>query len=213
MRDVLYAALRFIGEHSAWLLGGILALLALGLAACFAWDKRRLKARDVAVMGLLAALNVALGEVVRVPVIPNVLVLSLGFLPLAAAGMLYGVTPAVAVAVVGDVLGALLFPSGSFYFGYTLTAFVTGLFYGLFLHKRDCGVWRALLCQALVSLVCFAFLNSLWALNWVTTDAVGKYIAARLAAQPLLFPVYAGGLLALRRYRKPLERALGHAGT
>lgn len=212
MDTVVRPALRFIGQHSALLLIIILVLLAVGMAACFLADKRRFTARDIAAMGMLVALNVVLAEACKITVIPNVLVLSFGFLPLAAAGMLFGVTPAVTVAVAADIIGALLFSSGSFYFGYTLTAFVTGLLYALFLHKKDFSVRRAALCQALVSLLCYALLNSLWALNWVTSTAAGKYIATRLLAQPILFPVYFVLLLVLRRYRRPLERALGHAG-
>lgn len=203
--------LEYIGAHTALLLGCILALLAVGMALCFFADRRRFSARDVAVMGMLAALNVVLAEVVKIPVIPNVLVLSFGFLPLAAAGMLYGVASAVTVAVVADILGALLFSAGSFYFGYTLTAFCTGLFYGLFLHGKPLSVLRCVLAQALVSMLCYALLNSLWALNWVTSTTAEKYIGVRLLAQPLLYPVYLGGLLLLRRYRKTLERVGGHA--
>ena len=65
-----------------------------------------------------------------------------------------------------------------------------------------------ILCQLLVSLVCYAFLNSLWALNWVTKTAATEYIGVRLLAQLGAFPVYTLFLLILRRYRKPLEKAL-----
>ena len=122
--------------------------------------------------------------------------------------MLFGVAPTVTVAVVADILGALLFSSGSFYFGYTLTAFLAGLFYALFLHKKDLSLARCALCQLLVSIVCYALLNSIWALNWVTKTAAAEYIGTRLIMQPILYPVYLLFLLLLRKYRKPLEGAL-----
>lgn len=208
MEKLLHLTLDFIGEHSAVLLIIVLALLVVGMALCFIFDRRRLTPRDIAVMGMLTALNVVMAEVCKITIIPNVLVLSLGFLPLAVSGMLFGVVPAVTVAVVADIIGALLFSAGSFYFGYTLTAFLTGLFYGLFLHKKNLSVARVALCQALVSIVCFALLNSIWALNWVSSAAAGKYIGTRLMFQPITYPVYLIFLLILRKYRKTIEGAL-----
>jgi ECF transporter S component (folate family) len=205
---VLHAVLDFVGAHSALLTILILVLLVIGMVLCLTVQKRRFTVREIAAMGMLAALNVVLAEVCKITFIPNVLVLSFGFLPIALCGMLFGIAPTVTVAVVADILGALLFSSGSFYFGYTLTAFLTGLFYAAFLHKKQLSVLRCVLCQLLVSLVCYALLNSLWALNWVTQTAAVEYIGTRLLAQPILYPIYLVFLLLLRKYRKPLEEAL-----
>ena len=213
---VLHAILDFVGAHSALLTVLILIALGVGMVLCLTVQKRRFTVREIAVMGMLAALNIVLAEVCKITIIPNALVLSFGFLPIAVCGMLFGVAPTVTVAVVADILGALLFSSGSFYFGYTLTAFLVGLFYALFLHKKDLSLARCAprgerqnaLCQLLVSIVCYALLNSIWALNWVTKTAAAEYIGTRLIMQPILYPVYLLFLLLLRKYRKPLEGAL-----
>lgn len=205
---VLHAILDFVGAHSALLTVLILIALGVGMVLCLTVQKRRFTVREIAVMGMLAALNIVLAEVCKITIIPNALVLSFGFLPIAVCGMLFGVAPTVTVAVVADILGALLFSSGSFYFGYTLTTFLVGLFYALFLHKKDLSLARCALCQLLVSIVCYALLNSIWALNWVTKTAAAEYIGTRLIMQPILYPVYLLFLLLLRKYRKPLEGAL-----
>ena len=193
---VLHAILDFVGAHSALLTVLILIALGVGMVLCLTVQKRRFTVREIAVMGMLAALNIVLAEVCKITIIPNALVL------------FFGVAPTVTVAVVADILGALLFSSGSFYFGYTLTAFLVGLFYALFLHKKDLSLARCALCQLLVSIVCYALLNSIWALNWVTKTAAAEYIGTRLIMQPILYPVYLLFLLLLRKYRKPLEGAL-----
>lgn len=208
MDAVIRGALGFINDHGALLMIIIVLLLVGGLAGCFLIEKRRFTTKEVTLMGMLVALNVIMAEICKIVIIPNVLVLSLGFMPLALSGMLFGVVPTVVVAVVADIIGALLFSSGSFYFGYTLTAFTTGLFFGLFLHKKDLRLPRVILCQLLVSLVCYAFMNSLWSLNWVTKTAAEEYIGVRLLAQLGTFPIYTLILLVLRRYRKTLEKVL-----
>ena len=208
MDQLIRDTLSFINDHGALLMVLIILLLISGLAGCFLIEKHRFTTKEIALMGMLVALNVIMAELCKIVIIPNVLVLSLGFMPLALSGMIFGVVPTVVVAVVADVIGALLFSSGSFYFGYTLTAFTTGLLFGLFLHKKDLRVIHVVICQLLVSLLCYAFMNSLWALNWVTKTAASEYIGVRLMAQLGTFPVYTLILLVLRRYRKTLERAL-----
>ena len=208
MENALRNFLQFVGDHSAALLIAILIVLFAGMTALYVLHRRRLTSRDIAVMGLLVALNVVLSQLIAITIIPKLLILSLGFVPLALAGMLFGPAPAATVAVIGDILGALLFPQGEFYFGYTLTAFLTGLLYGLFLHKKELSVQRAALCQLLVSVFCYAILNSLWTLNWVSPDSALGYIATRLLVQPITYVFYLAVLLLLRRFRRAIEGAL-----
>ena len=208
MDAIIRGALSFIKDHSALLMILIVVLLILGLGSCFLIEKRRFTTREITLMGMLVALNIIMAEVCKITILPRILELSLGFVPLALSGMLFGVVPTVTVAVVADVIGALLFNAGNFYFGYTLTAFTTGLFYGIFLHKKELRMLPIVICQLLISLVCYAFMNSLWALNWVTKTAAGEYIGIRLLAQLGTFPVYTLILLLMRRYRKTLEGVL-----
>jgi len=208
MEGIIRGALAFVNDHSALLMIIVVLLLITGLCSCFLIEKRRFTTREITLMGMFVALNVVMAEVLKIVIIPNVLVLSLGFVPLALSGMLFGLVPTVTVAVVADIIGALLFSSGSFYFGYTLTAFMTGLFFSLFLHRKNLRIHHVILCQLAVSLICYAFLNSFWALNWVTKTAAAEYIGVRLLAQLGAFPVYTLILLILRRYRKTLEGAL-----
>ena len=208
MDAMIRGALSFINDHGALLMIIIILLLIGGLASCFLFEKRRFTTREISLMGMLVALNVVMAELCKIVIIPNVLELALGFVPLALSGMLFGVVPTVVVAVVADIIGALLFSAGSFYFGYTLTAFLTGMFYGIFLHKKELTLGRVILCQLLISLICYALLNSLWALNWVTKTAATEYISVRLMVQLCSYPAYIAILLVLRRYRKTLEGVL-----
>ena len=168
---------------------------------------RALRAKDLTVLAMMVALNVVMAEVMKFPIIPKVLELSFGFIPLAVTGMLFGIVPSIAVAVVGDIIGALIFNAGDFFFGYTLTALLTGLFYGLFLHQKTLKLWKILLCQALVSLICYAGLNTLWA-YWMGYARTTQYIVTRLTVNAIAYPVYVLVLYLLLRYRKTLERAV-----
>ena len=166
----------------------------------------KLKTKDIVVLGLLIALNVVMAELMKIKIIPNILELSFGFLPLALTGMLFGAIPAMIVGVVGDCLGALIFYPAYFNPAYTLTALLTGLFYGLFLHREPMTRKNTILAQALVSVVCYAFLNSLWAFIWYHIPV--QTFLIRMAAQVITFPIYLLILFLMQKYRKPLESAL-----
>ena len=180
----------------------------IGRIASWEGMHTRFSTRKLTALAMLTALNVVMAEVMKFPVIPKVLELSFGFLPIAVCGMLFGPLPTMAVAVVGDIVGALIFSGGDFFFGYTLTALLTGLFYGLFLHKAGFSWGRLLLCQLLVSLVCYAGLNTLWAYTMGYGRSV-QYMTTRLTVNAVAYPVYVGVLYLTVRYRKTLERVVG----
>jgi len=123
--------------------------------------------RVLCATALLSALYVAL-YAVKVP-IGEQLRITFTFVPIALAGWLFGIVPAVIVAIIGDVLGCLLFPQGAYFFGYTLTSMLTGVIFGLFLYKKDAKniIWFVLLSKFLVSLLLNIGLNSYWATFFV----------------------------------------------
>lgn len=84
-----------------------------------------------------------------------------GFVPIAIAGILYGPVPAMLVGGLSDFLGAVLFPIGPYFPGFTLTTALTGMAFGLFLHKKR-GMIQILLAVSVNQLILGLFLNTLW---------------------------------------------------
>lgn len=60
-----------------------------------------------------------------------------------------------------DVIGALLFPNGPYFLGFTITAVMIGLIYGLCFYKTV-NVWRIVIAVLAVQVVCTLCLNTLW---------------------------------------------------
>lgn len=83
------------------------------------------------------------------------------FVPIVLAGILLGAIPAGLTAALADLIGATLFPSGPFFPGFTLTAAVTGVLYGLFLHKKQ-TLPRILGAVLTTELLCSILLNTTW---------------------------------------------------
>ncbi|MDO5142243.1 MAG: folate family ECF transporter S component [Eubacteriales bacterium] len=182
----------------------------------FVRSLRELKnARALALTALLIAINIALdllGLEIRIP--PN-LKIGFGFLTNAAIGMLFGPAVAMLAGVATDVLGYFAggFTMGGYFPGFTLTAIVAGLFWGLWLYPRKLTVWRAIGAKVCVNLFCNIGLNTLW-LMMMSGKAMGALLAVRVPKNLIMLPIevvvlYVGMKLVLRLYQM-LPAAQGH---
>ena len=84
--------------------------------------------------GVLIALQIVLGNLVQIAFVEKQM--NLGFLPIAIAGYLLGPVGAMIVAALGDILGTLIFGTGAYFPGFTLTALIVGFFYGWMMNPR-----------------------------------------------------------------------------
>ena len=115
--------------------------------------------KTLTIMGLLIALEVVLSRFLSINAW-NIRI-GFGFVPIAIAGMLFGALQAGIIAAAADVLGATLFPTGPYFPGFTLTAFLTGVVLGIFLNRRRTPL--NILCAVLINqLILSLLLNSLW---------------------------------------------------
>lgn len=96
---------------------------------------KKLSVGLLARLALLVALDVILTRVLTV-LNSAYLKVGVGFLPVALAGMLYGPVCGLVCGALGDAIGALLFPVGDFFIGFTITAGLSGACFGLLLHKN-----------------------------------------------------------------------------
>ncbi|MEE3362270.1 MAG: folate family ECF transporter S component [Anaerovoracaceae bacterium] len=85
-----------------------------------------------------------------------------GFVPVAIAAIMYGPLWAGAGYAIGDVLGMLIFPTGPYFPGFTLTAFIIGVIYGLFLHNRKINIPNVAAAVITVNVCCTLLLNTYW---------------------------------------------------
>lgn len=83
------------------------------------------------------------------------------FVPVMLAAYLYGPVGAACVYGIGDIIGALVFPHGAYFPGYTLTAVLSGLVWGLLLYKKIKPL-KAISAVLIVQLFCSFLLNSFW---------------------------------------------------
>ena len=115
--------------------------------------------RQLTVSALLIALDVVFSRVLAINT--PLMKIGLGFAAVALSAMLYGPLWAALTAALGDLIGALLFPTGAYFPGFTATAALTGLIFGLFLYRREKSWLRAFLAALCNCLLVTLLLNTL----------------------------------------------------
>ena len=122
-------------------------------------SKFRFNTRTLTTLALLTAIEIVLSRFLSI----NAWNIKIGFsfVPIVVAAILYGPIEAGIVAALGDFLGAILFPIGAYFPGFTLTAFLTGCVFGLFLHRKQ-GWLQSIAAIGINQFVLSLFLNTLW---------------------------------------------------
>ncbi|MDO4271240.1 MAG: folate family ECF transporter S component [Eubacteriales bacterium] len=157
----------------------------------FVRSLRELKStRCLALTALLIAVNITLDLLGLTVKLPPDLRIGFGFLCNAAIGMLFGPSVAMMAGVCTDVLGYFAgnLSMGAYFPGFTLTAIVGGLFWGLWLYPRRITVWRAIGAKVCINLFCNIGLNTLW-LTMMGGKAMGALLALRVPKNLLILPL------------------------
>ena len=159
--------------------------------------KLDLSTETVVITGFMIALSVVLSKLVSINI--SFLRIGFGFLPIAVLAILYG--PAVAAIGYGvaDLLGAWLFPTGTFFPGFTVSAVLTGLIFGFVLYNKEVTIKRALIASALVCLVVNLLLNTFW-LTFILGKGFTVLLASRAVKEIVAIPVMALLIVAVDRY-------------
>ncbi len=136
--------------------------------------------RKIILTSLLIALNVITERFLSY----NIWNLSIGFsfITIGFAAAFLGAGYAACVAALGDIIGALLFPFGAYFVGFTATNALSGLIIGLFLQKNT-GFLKIFTAVFLSKTLCSLGLNSLW-IAILYRNGLDAYFAVALTRLP-----------------------------
>lgn len=146
---------------------------------------RKSMVQKLAHVGLLVALEVVLTRFLSINTLS--IRIGFGFLPMALAGMLYGPLWGAVTGGLADFLGAILFPTGPYFPGFTLTAMLMGACFGYFLH-RNASLGRTVAAVAINRIPLSLGLNTLW-ISVLYGKAFWALVPGRLFQEIVLMPV------------------------
>ena len=115
--------------------------------------------KKIITLGLLVAMDVVLTRFLSLNAWNTRI--GFGFVPLVIAAILYGPLPAGIVGALADFIGAILFPTGPYFPGFTFSMFLMGLVFGFLIHK-DQAFWKIVLAVVITQFVISLFLTTYW---------------------------------------------------
>lgn len=144
------------------------------------------KTRVLTTGAMLAGIAIVLGFF-KFP-LGQILEIRFSFLAIAVSGALFGPLVASIVGVISDLGGFMVRPTGDFSLGFTLSAAITGLIFGLVLYRQRATWQRILLAQIAYSLIVGMVLNTLW-LSILIGKGFPLLFTARLGKELLMIPI------------------------
>ncbi len=167
------------------------------------------KTKKIILSALLLATTIVLSRFLSI----NTAFFSIGFsfVPIVLAGIWLGPKYSAIISGLADLIGALLFPFGTFFIGYTISAIAKGLIYGLILYKGEeeyTDKWlivRLIIACTLVVVLVQFLMNSLWI--FITTDkAFLPILTARITTEAIMIPVQIVTMFVLIKILKPITK-------
>lgn len=146
------------------------------------------KTKKITYIAVLIALQVVIGRFAGI--MTPIVSINLSFIPLVINAIVFGPVSSTISAAAADVLGAFLFPQGlgTFFPGYTLSAALNGLIYGLILYRKPKRLWRICLACLITSVAISLGLSTYW-VYMMTGKGVIALLPARLIQNAIMFPI------------------------
>ncbi len=167
--------------------------------------------RKIILTAILLALLIILSRFlsIKTPIVK----VSFAFVPTMLCAIWLGPKWTILMNILGDVIGATLFPTGPYFVGYTVTTAIAGLIYGLLLYKKESECYsnvnfliRLIIATVLVTVICNMGLNTLW--SAITTGkAFWVLFGARVVKQLIMVPIHIIVIFFLEKVlRKPFDK-------
>ncbi|GAX02632.1 hypothetical protein IWT140_00229 [Secundilactobacillus pentosiphilus] len=158
----------------------------------------------VAAMSVLIAMQVVLGSFFSIQLLITKITFS--FVVTAIMARLFPPKLTAAATGMAYLIGMILFPKFSFFFGFVITAALTGYTFGVLFYQKPVKLWRITLASLIVTMGWNLLLNSLWlhmmyGINWPTL------FATRLPQELISFVIYTV-LIAVVFKAVPIDRFL-----
>lgn len=171
------------------------------------------KNKKIILAALLLAMEIILARFLSIKT--PIVTIGFSFVPTMLCAMWLGPKWTILVSVLADLIGATLFPFGSFFIGYTITTAVAAAIYGFLLFPKKENTFtdkqlilRIIIASILVTVICNIGLNTLW-LNITTKKAFMVLMASRLVKELIMIPIKIVVMIFLEKaLRKPFNKYL-----
>lgn len=170
--------------------------------------RNRDRIRFICSAAILIAIEIVLNRFLSI----NTAGLKIGFsfVPIIIAAVLFGPVRAGIIYCIADIVGAILFPIGPYFPGFSICAFLMGMTYGVFLYKKEkVGFFRNILPPVIINNVILGLLvNTFWVSILYGSKTYWGWFIYRLPEYAVLVPVSAILIPAILKLTEVLRKAV-----
>lgn len=169
------------------------------------------KTKKIILAGLLLAVLIVFDRFISIKT--QYLQISLSFLPIMIAAIILGPKYSTGIATLGDLIGALLWPFGAYFVGFTIVDAIVGLIYGLLLYNKNEGEFfggKNLIIRLVASSAIVLWIIELPCMSLMLSILYGNaflvVLTGRLATKIIMFPIQIAIMFFLSKYIKNLSQ-------
>lgn len=142
---------------------------------------------SVVLMAMFGAISIVIG--LYLTIMPTQTIkISFTFLPNEFVYYLFGPAAGALFAAAMDILTFLIRPTGPFFFGFTVSAILTGLIYGIILYQRPLSLKRIILAKVIHMVLINLLLNTYW-LTMLYGNGFFVLLPARFIKAIIMLPI------------------------
>ncbi|HHT51420.1 MAG TPA: folate family ECF transporter S component [Eubacteriaceae bacterium] len=142
--------------------------------------------RSLVFIGVLISIEIILTRFFAIET--AIIRIGFGFIAVALTSILFGPIIGGIAAAIADVLGMIIFPKGPYFPGFTLSAFLGGITYGVFLYNRPKSYFNIAISVLIITIFVNIGLNTLW-ISIITGKAYLVLFMARIIKEIIIFPI------------------------
>ncbi|MFI3326396.1 MAG: folate family ECF transporter S component [Clostridia bacterium] len=140
---------------------------------------------NLVIMAMLIAVQIVLSRFLSIPT--PITKIGFSFLPIAFACKYLGTPQGMVVAGISDLLGAIMFPIGTYYVGFTITAIIKAGIIGLIACKKS-NLFTISFGVIVAEIICSICLNTFW-ISFYYGNGFIALLPSRLAQAAVMIPV------------------------
>ena len=174
------------------------------------------KIKKVILSGILLALFIVLNRFISIKT--PLLIISFSFVPIMMSAIWLGPKYTTLIAALGDFLAAILFPFGTYFPGFTLSAALSGFIYGIFLYKKPKQeisnkkfILKLIISNLIVLSIVEIFIVSFW-LKIMYGKAYFVIISSRILTQVIMLPIRIITIYILEKLTRPIYNTYLYEG-
>lgn len=164
------------------------------------------KIKKIILSSILLSVLIILNRFISIKT--EILVISFTFIPIMMSAIWLGPKYSTIIALLGDLIGAILFPFGPYFPGFTVSSAISGLIYGIFLYNKGNEMSNKkliirLTISSVIQLIAInIFLTSLW-IHILYGKAYIAIMAGRTITQIIMIPIHIITIYGLEKFSRP----------